>query len=96
MNDNVARIKTIDSQLKSLDQIISSGEYMAAGLSVSLAVGVPGDDTRFLDIGLCDNLDAILGAIKTGLLQARKQRLNFARSDLRDLQAFFDNEGASA
>ena len=72
MNDHILRIKTIDEQLKALDRITAQGEYHAAGLSIHLTVGVPNEgDQPSLNIGLCSNLDQILGALKSGLEQVR-------------------------
>ena len=99
VNDHIRRIKTIDEQLKALDRIISSSEHLAAGLSISLSVGVPTcdeDGNKALDINLCSNTPAILDALKVGLLEARKERLIFASSDLRELQDFFAKTGAPA
>lgn len=95
-NRNVERIKTIDAQLKALDKIAASGEYRGAGLTIHLTVGEVDDHSHTLEIGLCDNLDAILDSLKTGLQQARQHRVSFARGDLRDLQAFFATEGTAA
>ena len=95
MNDHISRIKAIDGQLKALDRISTQGEYRAAGLSINLTVGVPNeDDQPSLNIGLCSNLDQILDALKTGLQQARNERTLMAKSDLKELQAFFDKEGS--
>lgn len=99
MNDHIRRIKTIDEQLKALDRIINSSEHLAAGLSISLSVGVPTCDengSTALDINLCSNTPAILDALKVGLLEARKDRLIFASSDLRELQDFFAKTGEPA
>lgn len=95
MNDHVSRIKAIDGQLKALERITTQGEYHAAGLSINLTVGVPNEgDQPSLNIGLCSNLDQILDALKTGLQQARNERTMMAKSELKELQAFFDKEGS--
>lgn len=94
MNNHILRIKDIDDQLKALERITKQGDYVAAGLSIQVGVGVPQDgDLPALNIGLCNNLDQILGALKTGLQQARDERKLMAKSDLKELQAFFDKEG---
>lgn len=93
MNDHILRIKTIDEQLKALERITKQGEYIAAGLSIQVTVGAPNEgDQPTLNIGLCNNLDQILGALKSGLEQARNERTLMAKSELKELQAFFDKE----
>ncbi len=95
MNNNISRIKALDDQIKALERITKQGEYIAAGLSIEIAVGVPAEGALpDLNIGLCNNLDQILDAIKTGLQQARDERTNMATSELKELQAFFDKEGS--
>lgn len=72
-----------------------AGEYIAAGLSIQVTVGAPNEgDQPTLNIGLCNNLDQILGALKSGLEQARNERTLMAKSELKELQAFFDKEGS--
>lgn len=94
MNEHIARIKTLDDQLKTLEKMAAEGDTVAAGLSIDVTVGPRGEDERpQLQVGLCDNLDQILAAIKTGLEQARKQRVAWARSDLAELQAFLAKAG---
>lgn len=95
MNAHIARIKTLDDQLKTLEKMAAEGDTFAAGLSIDITVGSrdEGEQPR-LQVGLCDNLDQILGAIKTGLEQARKQRVAWAKSDLAELQAFLAKEEA--
>ena len=95
MNDHILRIKAIDEQLKAIERITKQGDYVAAGLSIEVTVGAPNDVNQpSLNIGLCNNLDQILGALKTGLQQARNERTLMAKSDLKELQAFFDQEGS--
>ena len=95
MNDHILRIKAIDEQLKALDRITRQGDYVAAGLSIQIGVGVPSDSALpDLNIGLCNNLDQILDALKTGLQQARDERKLMAKSQLNGLRAFFDKEGS--
>mgnify|MGYP000594359117 CR=1 FL=1 len=95
MDKSTDLIKAIDGQLKALDRISTQGEYHAAGLSITLTVGVPNEgDQPSLNIGLCSNLDQILDALKTGLQQARSERTLMAKSELKELQAFFDKEGS--
>lgn len=95
MNNHILRIKDIDDQLKALVRITRQGDYVGAGLSIQVGVGVqPDDSLPDLNIGLCNNLDQILDALKTGLQQAREERKLMARSELNDLQAFFDKEGS--
>lgn len=95
MNDHILRIKAIDEQLKALDRITRQGDYVAAGLSIQIGVGVPSDSALpDLNIGLCNNLDQILDALKIGLQQARDERKLMAKSELNGLRAFFDKEGS--
>lgn len=95
MNNHILRIKDIDNQLKALERITSQGDYVGAGLSIQVGVGVQEEGTTpALNIGLCNNLDQILDALKTGLQQAREERKLMAKSELKDLQAFFDKEGS--
>ena len=95
MNDHILRIKAIDEQLKALDRITRQGDYVAAGLSIQIGVGVPSDSALpDLNIGLCNNLAQILDALKTGLQQARDERKLMAKSELNGLRAFFDKEGS--
>lgn len=95
MNDHILRIKAIDEQLKAIERITKQGDYVAAGLSIEVTVGAPNDGIQpSLNIGLCNNLDHILDALKTGLQQARHERTVMAKSDLKELQSFFDKEGS--
>ena len=95
MNKHILRIKDIDNQLKALERITRQGDYVGAGLSIQVGVGVQEEGTTpALNIGLCNNLDQILDALKTGLQQAREERKLMAKSELKDLQAFFDKDGS--
>lgn len=95
MNNHILRIKDIDEQLTALDRITRQGDYVAAGLTIQIGVGVQSDSALpDLNIGLCNNLDQILDALKTGLQLARDERKLMAKSELNGLQAFFDKEGS--
>lgn len=95
MNNHILRINEIDDQLKALDRISRQGDYIGAGLSIQVGVGVQEEGiTPALNFGLCNNLDQILDALKTGLQQARNERKLMAKSELNHLQAFFDKEGS--
>lgn len=90
MNSHISRIKQIDRQLQAIDKIVREGEYKAAGMSIQFCVGpMELDNAQPINVDLCDNLDALLDAIKAGLQQARAARLSYARSDLAELQNFF-------
>ena len=95
MNDHILRIKAIDEQLKAIERITKQGDYVAAGLSIEVTVGAPNDGNQpSLNIGLCNNLDQVLDAFKTGLQQARNERTLMAKSDLKEIQSFFAKEGS--
>ena len=95
MNNHILRIKDIDNQLKALERITRQGDYVGASLSIQVGVGVQEEGTTpALNIGLCNNLDQILDALKTGLQQARDERKLMAKSELNGLRAFFDKEGS--
>lgn len=96
-NTHLSRIADIDAQLKALNKLTANGEYLAAGLSLQLTVGPSNDTTPTdLSVSLCTNLDQVLSAIKTGLQQARREQITWAKSDLKALQAFFDQEASHA
>ena len=93
--DNVTRVAQIDNQLKALEKIISDGEYLAAGVQISVNVGPLKEDCQpdlTIELGLTANLQKIMADLRQGLLDARAYRVRCARDDMNKLQSFFAEE----
>jgi len=83
MNQLVERIKLIDEQIKQIKRIIEDGNFLGAGLEISLSVGPrsqyeelsPKADRNILDgiqIGIPSDPQAVLNLLLDGLRASRK------------------------
>lgn len=78
MYNSVARIKKLQSQIKSLEKILKDGEYHAAGITLSLNVGDVEEDEemvlRNLSFGVYSGIEKQLLEL---LLKGCKESLRF-------------------
>lgn len=74
MNDTIARIRSIQAQIKVIDRMIKDGEWKAAGLEIGINVGPRTSESDYsfdavvqLGIPSMDQGYSILNAIRQGL-----------------------------
>lgn len=85
----IARIAEIDDQLKKLERIASRGDYVAAGLELSITVGpASAKPTPDLQCQVTFELDDLLALLRKSLEGSRKLNLSFLRSEIKDLTTY--------
>lgn len=95
MTDHVTRIKQLDAQLAKLAQIVKQGEFVGAGLTLSLTVGpLKEDQAPDLELEIAHNLESLLDLVKHSLEASRISRKLLAKRELTALQDFFDADDA--
>jgi len=89
-NQTLRRIQELDEQIKALTKIIERGEYVAAGLDISLTVGKREDVNHDLRLELCWYLEKIVPAMLESLQQSRKQALSSLRAEFNEVSMFLE------
>lgn len=95
METKIRQIKKIDSQIKTICRILKSGEYMAAGLALSINVGQKHEDFEEtitdICIGISGEPESILKLIVESLTQSRKFWIDSLNRDIVAGQTFLQN-----
>jgi hypothetical protein len=86
----IQRAKELDKNISDLKKIIDRGEYVGAGIALSLTVGKPQEDKGAdIDMSLSFELEPLLRNMLVSMQASRDTLTSMGRSELRDLQAFF-------
>lgn len=96
MTNIIQRIHAIDSKIQRLKKIARDGEYLAAGITIDLAVGAANDDTEYdivgMEFGIVSNPTEILALLIAGLEASRKFNLETARKEYEKLGQLLKGE----
>lgn len=100
MNKYLASIKSVDNSIARLKELKRKGDYKAAGLSLTVRVGLNGEEVELgmvqneldFSLGFTTDLEAVLDTFIKGLEASRKFWVRYANEDFQELKKFFEKE----
>lgn len=96
--DTIRRIKDIEARIVTLEKILKRGEYLGAGVQLTINVGPVDDDQDepdlVCDLGLTADLQKLLELTLDGLRSSRAYWVKMAHDDYTAMGMFLDAERA--